>query len=44
MREVNTGVPGKGLELLRAYGGRFEINLLIFADDTALVDDSRYVV
>ena len=31
---------GKGLELLSANGGRFEINLLLFADDTALVADS----
>ena len=28
---------GKGLELLSAYGGRFEINPLLFADDAALV-------
>ena len=31
---------GKGLELLGANGGRFEINPLLFADDTALVADS----
>ena len=31
---------GKGLELLRANGGRFEINQLLFAD-TALVADSE---
>ena len=31
---------GKGLELLSANGGRFEINQLLFADDTALVADS----
>ena len=30
---------GKGFELLRANGGRFEINQLLFADDTALVAD-----
>ena len=30
----------KGLELLSANGGRFEINQLLFADDTALVGDS----
>ena len=29
-------VLGIGLELLSANGGRFEINLLLFADDTAL--------
>ena len=27
---------GKGLELLSANGGRFEINQLLFADDTAI--------
>ena len=32
-------LPGKGLELLSANGGRFEINQLFFADDTALVAD-----
>ena len=32
---------GKGLELLSANGGRFEINELLFADDTALVADSE---
>ena len=29
------------LELLSANGGRFEINQLLFADDTALVADSE---
>ena len=32
-------VLGKGLELLSAIGDRFEINQLLFADDTALVAD-----
>ena len=32
---------GKGLELLIANGDRFEINQLLFADDTALVADSK---
>ena len=32
---------GKGLELLIANGGRFEINQLLLADDTALVADSK---
>ena len=41
VREVNVGVLGKGLELLSASGGRFEINQLLFADDTALVADSE---
>ena len=36
---VNVGVLGKGLEMLSANGGRFEINQLLFADDTALVAD-----
>ena len=37
---MNVRVLGKGLELLSANGGRFEINQLLFADDTALVADS----
>ena len=37
--EVNARVLGKGLELLSVNGGRFEINQLLFADDTALVAD-----
>ena len=41
VREVNVTVLGKGLELLSANGGRFEINQLLFADDTALVADSE---
>ena len=40
VREVNVRVLGKGLELLSVNGGRFEINQLLFADDTALVADS----
>ena len=32
---------GKLSELLSANGGRFEINQLLFADDTALVADSE---
>ena len=32
---------GKGLELLNENGDRFEINQLLFADDTALVADSE---
>ena len=31
---------GKGFELLSVNGGRFKINQLLFADDTALVTDS----
>ena len=41
VREVNVRVLGKGLELLSRNGGRFEINQLLFADDTALVADSE---
>ena len=41
VRDVNVRVLGKGLELLSANGGRFEINHLLFADDTALVADSE---
>ena len=40
-REVNVRVLGKGLELLNVNGGRFEINQLLSADDTALVPDSE---
>ena len=38
---MNVRVLGKVLELLSANGGRFEINQLLFADDTALVVDSE---
>ena len=41
VREVNITVFGKGLELLSANAGRFEINQLIFADDTATLADSE---
>ena len=41
VREVNVMVLGKGLELQSANAGRFEINQLLFADDTALVADSE---
>ena len=41
VRGVNVRVLGKGLELLSGNGGRFEINKLLFADDTALVADSE---
>ena len=41
MRDVNARVLGKGLELLSVNGGRFEINQLLFAVDTALVGDSE---
>ena len=41
VRGVNVRVLGKGLELLSANGGRFEINQLLFAYHTALVADSE---
>ena len=41
IREVNVRVLGKGLELLSANSGRFEINQLLFVDNTALVADSE---
>ena len=41
VRKVNVRVLGKGLQLLSANGGRFEINQLLFADDTARVADSE---
>ena len=39
VREVNFRVLEIGLELLSTNGGRFEINQLLFADDTALMAD-----
>ena len=41
VRDVNFRVLGRGLELLSVNGGRFEINQLLFADDTELVADSE---
>ena len=34
-------VSGKELQLLSMNGGRFEVNQLLFVDDTALVADSK---
>ena len=39
VREVNARGLWKGLELLSVNGGRFGINLLLLADDRALVAD-----
>ena len=39
MHNISSFLLGTGLELLSANGGRFEINQLLFADDTALVAD-----
>ena len=41
VREVNVMVFGKGPELLSGNGGMFEINQLLFADDTTLLADSE---
>ena len=41
VREVDVRVFVKGLVLLSANGGRFQINQLLFTDDTALVADSE---
>ena len=41
VRVVNVRVLRKQLELLSAYGCSFEINQLLFADDTALVAGSE---
>ena len=38
---MNARVLGKGMKLPKANGGRFEINLRLFADDTALMADSE---
>ena len=38
---MNVRVLGKGLKQLMANGGRFEINQLLLADNTALVADSE---
>ena len=38
IREVNARVIGNGLKLLNVNGGRFELDQLLFADDTALVE------
>ena len=39
--KVNAWVLGKELEQLSVNSGRFEINQLLFAHDTALVADSE---
>ena len=41
MNGVVRKVLGKGLELLTVNGGRFELNRLLFADNTALEADSE---
>ena len=41
VRELNVRVLGKGLELLSANDGRFEINQLLFSVNTARMADSE---
>ena len=41
VREGNVRMFGEGKKLLRVNGGSFELNKLLFADDTALVADSK---
>ena len=41
VRNLNARVLGKGLEMRSVNGGRFEINQMLFADDTALVAESE---
>ena len=41
MGKVNAKVLGIRLKLLSANGGRFEINQLVVADDTAQLADSE---
>ena len=41
IRELKVRLLGKRLKLLSANGGRFEINQLLLADDTALLADSE---
>ena len=41
VREVNARVLGIMQELLRAEGGRFDINQRLLPDNTALVADSE---
>ena len=38
---MNVRVLGKGVEMLSVNVGRYEINQLLFADDTVLVADSE---
>ena len=41
VHEVNVRVLGEGLKLASANGGRFEVNQLLFTEDTAQVADSE---
>jgi len=41
VREVNARVLGRGLSLINADGREWNLNQLLFADDTSLVADSE---
>ena len=41
VREVNTRVLGRGLRMVDANGNEWEMNQLLFADDTVVVADSE---
>ena len=41
VREVNTRVLGRGLKLVDANGNEWELNQLLFVDDTVVVADSK---
>ena len=40
VREVNTRVLGRGLKLIDGNDNEWELNQLLFADDTVVVADS----
>ena len=41
MREVNARVGGRGLKLIDRDGNDWEMNKLLFADDTVVMADSE---
>ena len=41
VKEVNARVLGRGLKLVEENGGDWELNQLLFADDTVVVADSE---
>ena len=44
VRRVNTQVLGRGLNLVDGSGNEWEMNQLLFADDTVVVADSEKAV
>ena len=44
VREVNARVLGRGLKLLDGNDNEWELNQLLFADDTVVVADSEQAV